>query len=251
MNLFKKIAIVAAAFFVLILAKNLLMQTVLGASISGAAHVPVSIGGTDVSFMKSSITLKEIRVKNPSGFKDPLMLHAPLVSIDFDPPAFFKGVAHFQEVRLNLAEVVVVKNKEGKLNIDAVKPKESDKQKQVKAKEDKAKGKSPKLKIDKLSLTIGRVVYKDYSSGANEPAVQTFDINIKDRVYTNIENPSGIISLIMVEALTRTTLSRLAGLDVSIFKDGALGAMSGGLGVVGDGAETLEKTAKGIASLFQ
>jgi len=248
----KSIIVVGVVLFVLILAKNLLIQSILGTSISRAAHVPVSIGNTDVSFLKSSIRLKEIRVKNPSGFKESLMLHMPLIAINFDLPAFFKGTAHFQEIRLNLAEVVVVKNKDGKLNIDAVKPKDADKAKQQKAREDsKAKGKAPKLMIDKLYLTIGRVVYKDYSSGGKEPAVQTFDINIKDRVYTNIDNPSGIISLIMVEAITNTTLARLAGLDISIFKDGALGAVSGGLGVVGDGAENLEKTAKGIASLFK
>lgn len=252
MKLIRIFAVTAAVFFALILAKNFLIQSALTSSISAATHVPVSIGSTDVSFLKSSIRLKDIKVKNPSGFKDPLMLHAPLVAIAFDPPAFFKGTAHFQEIALDLQEVVVVKNKDGKLNIDAVKPKEEDKAKQKKKDgEAKAKGKSPKLKIDKLTLSIGRVVYKDYSSGAKEPAVQTFDINIKNRLYTNIDNPSGIINLIMVEALTRTTLSRIAGLDVGVFKDGALGAVSGGLGVVGDGADALENTAKGIASLFK
>lgn len=247
-----KAAIVAvAALFLIGVAKNLLIQSVLAASISRAAHVPVGIGHTDASFLKSSIRVKDIRVKNPPGFKEKLMLHAPLIAIHFDVPAFFKGSAHFQEIRLDLKEVVVVKNAQGKLNIDAMKPREEEKKKRKKAREEKAKGKAPKLMIDKLYLTIGRVVYKDYSSGAKEPVVQTFDINIKDRLYAKIDNPSGIISLIMVEALTRTTLSRLADFDVSIFKDGALGAVSGGLGAVGDGADALENTAKGIAGLFQ
>lgn len=243
-------AVAVTVFFILAVSKNLLIQSALAGAISRAVHVPVSIGGTNASFLKSSIRLKNIRVKNPQGFKESLMLDAPLIAIRFDAPAFFKGTAHFQEIRLDLKEVVVVKNKDGRLNVDAAKPKAEDKEKQKKAKQDKAKGKAPKLMIDKLYLTIGHVVYKDYSSGGAQPAVQEFNINIKDRVYTNIDNPSAIISLIMVEALTRTTISRLAGLDVSVFKDGALGAISGGLGVVGDGTDSLESAAKGIASLF-
>lgn len=242
MKIVRMLVMAIVVLGVLVISKNLIIQTLIAGSLSRAAHVPVSIINTDVSFLRSSIRLSHIRVMNPPGFIDKQMLNAPLVAIRFDVPAFLKGTAHFQEVRLDLKEVVVVKNRDGKLNIDAIKPKKEDKKEQKK---------TSKLMIDKLYLTIGRVVYKDYSAGGKEPAVQTFDINIKDRVYTNIDNPSGIISLIMVEALTRTTLSRLAGLDVSIFKDGALGAVSGGLGVVGDGAETLEKTAKGIASLFK
>lgn len=240
------IGIVALGFV-----KNILLQGALSAGISGAAHAPVSIGYTDVSVFSGKITIRNLQVRNPAGFRERLMLDIPLVSIDADPSSFLQGRARFEEVRLNLKEVVVVKNKEGKLNIDAAKPTQAEKEaSKKKAAQTKKEGKPPKLMIDKLTLSIGRVVYKDYTHGG-EPAVQTFEINIKDRVYTHIEDPSAIVSVIMVEALTRTTLSRLAGLDVSGFKDGALGAISGGLGLVGDGAQGFEEKAKDLLGLFQ
>src|SRR5262245_12293515 len=132
-----RIVIVAAVIvFALTMAKNVIIQSALASGISAAAHVPVSIGSTDMSFMKSSIKVKGLRVRNPRGFKEPLMLDMPLIGIQVDVPALMKGKAHFQEIRLDLKEVVVVKSKDGKLNIDAVKPKEEDKKQQAKAKEE-------------------------------------------------------------------------------------------------------------------
>ncbi|HTL69692.1 MAG TPA: AsmA family protein [Candidatus Eisenbacteria bacterium] len=253
MGKLKLIGAILLVFVVLTVLKNGIIQTAITASVSRAAHVPVRISNTDFSLLKSSIRLKGLKVMNPSGYADKLMIDAPLILIDMDPQALFRGQAHFEEVRLDLREVCVVKNKDGKLNIDAAKPtqQEKEKQKQAAAPAEPRKpgAKGPKLKIDKLYLSIGKVTYKDYSAGG-APAVQEFPIDIKDRVYTNIDNPSAIVSLIMFEALTRTTLSRLAGLDVGVFKDGALGAISGGLGLVSDGAEGLEKKAKGLLKLF-
>lgn len=256
MKKFVKILVVLLAIVVVLaLLKNMIIQGVLASQISKAAHVPVSIGSTDARLLVSSIRLKDIQVKNPKGFKEKLMIDIPQIYIDFDPKAITKGVAHFEEVRLDLKEVVVVKNSAGVMNIDAVKPTPEEKAKQ---KEDAArkqgspkdkKGESPKLQIDKLYLTIGRVIYKDYSAGG-EPNIQEFNVNIRERLYTNIKNPSAVVSLIMFEVLTNTALSRLANLDISIFKDGAAGALAGSLGLVGDGVDTFEDTAKGLIKLF-
>lgn len=107
----KILVVVAVVFLVLGLAKNVLIQTVLGTTLSKAAHVPVSIGSTDAKLLASSIRLKNVRVSNPKGFQDNIMIDIPQIYIDFDPRAFTKGVAHFEEVRLDLKEVIVIKNK--------------------------------------------------------------------------------------------------------------------------------------------
>ncbi len=174
------------------------------------------------------------------------MIDAPLVAINFDPGALWKGQLHFEEANLNLKEIVVIKNRAGQLNIDALKPSESEKKK---AKEP-SKGEAPQLKIDKLFLSIGRVIYKDYSQGGS-PKTEVFDVNIQNRIYTNIDDPGVIVSLIMFEALTRTTLSKLTNLDLSLFKDQAGGAPSGGLGIMGQGADKAEAAAQKILSLFK
>ena len=245
----KTIVLIAVVLIVLSVVKNTVAQTVISGTLSRVAHVPVKIGSTRVGFLTSTIDIKKLRMYNPSGFQDKLMIDIPQIYIAFDPPALFKGQAHFKEVKLDLKEMVVVRNKEGKLNVDTVKPtSEQKKESKQEAKPEPGK-KAPKLMIDKLSISIGRVTYKDYSAGG-EPQVQTFDINIQDREFNNIDNPATIVSLLMFEALTRTTLSSLANLDVNAFKEGGIQALSKGLGVVGDGTEAVENKAKQLLNLL-
>ncbi len=236
---------VVVGFVVLGIVKNGIIQSVLTSAISKAAHVPAKIGSVNLSFPSASIRIKNFQLANPSGFPEKVMVDIPQVFIDFDPAALMKGQAHFEEVRLDMKELVVIKNKEGKLNVDAVKPSSKEKKQSHEKAEAASGGKPPKLHIDKLVLSIGQVVYKDYSAGG-EPQIQSFDINIKDREYNNIDNPSQVVSLVMGEALMRTTLSSLANLDVDAFKEGGIQALSKGLGVVSDGTDTAATAAKEI-----
>jgi len=239
-NKLKILILVVAAFVVFSVVKNGLFQMVIGTAISKAARVPVQIGSTSVRFLTSTINLRNIRFQNPRGFRERVMMDIRQVYIDFDPGAIFKGQAHFEQVKLDLKEIVVIKNREGALNVDAMKPPKGQGQKPT-----REKGKDVKLKIDQLYLTVGRVIYKDYSAGG-EPAIQTFDIGIENREYRNTEAPAVVVNLIVFEALSRTTLSRLANLDLGTFKQG----FSGGLDSVVTSAGSLEEKVKGIMSLF-
>ena len=245
-KIWKLVGVVFAVLVGLTILKNTLTGMILSGALSKAAHVPVSIGSTDVRFSSASISLKNVHILNPSSFPERLLLDAPEVSISFDPMALTKGQAHFREVKLNLKELVVIKNRDGKLNLDAMKPASSE----GAGKPAGESGKMPKLLIDKLDLTIGRVSYKDYSGGG-QPSVQTFNINMQNRTYTGIDNPTALVSLILFEALTRTTLSQIANLDPTIFKQGAMNVLNKGMGLVEGGTDSLKDSTKGILKLFK
>ena len=250
-NLVKVLLAIAALFLLMGLMKNVIAQNILTGAISAVAHVPVKAGGVEVRFSPASIRIKDLKVYNPSGFPDKLMLTMPQVFIDFVPGELLKGRAHLREVRLDLEELVVVRDSKGRLNVDAVKPTEHEKNEARQKAKAPAGQKAPQLFIDKLSLSIGKVVYKDYSTGSAQPSVQTFDINIRNREFRNIDNPTAIVGLLMFEALTRTTLSRLVNLDVNAFKEGGIQALSKGLGLVNDGSEKVQNTTKQILNLFK
>ena len=241
----KLVLLIAVVLFALGVAKNALTQAILTSAISGATHVPVRMGGVNLSFLSASIRIKNLQVANPAGYSEKVMVDVPQIFIDFNPGALFKGKAHFEEVKLDLKELVVIKNKEGKLNVESVKPTDREKKESHQKAKEAGGGKATKLHIDKLSLSIGKVVYKDYSAGG-EPSVETFDINIQNREYKDITDPSTVVSLVMFEALTRTSLSRLASLDIDSFKSGGIDALSKSLGVVSDGTDAAATTAKQI-----
>lgn len=240
-----KMALIALAAVVVIgFVVNGFVSSVLSAAMSGILRTSVSIGSASLNPFTSTIDLRGIRVKNPKGFKDKLMLDAPQVACNLDLPSVFSDPIHFQAIILNVKEIVVVKNKEGVLNVNAIKPQAGESKKPAK------QGSQKKLKIDRLVLTIGRVTYKDYTLGP-EPIVQTFDINIQNREYHNIENPAGIGSLIMFEALKNTTLSRIANLDLGDFQADAQGLLKQGLGALDDSAGSLGSKAKEILNIFK
>lgn len=243
--------IVVVVVFVLSVMKNGIVQAMIEKAVSSAAHVPVHIGRTQAKILSTSIRLEGLRVFNPAGFPEKVMLDAPLVSADYELPAIFKGRVHFKEIDVDLKELIVIKNRDGKLNVDVMKPthKENAERKE-KQKQTQEKKKPMALQIDRLRLSIGRVVYRDYSGGQSSPSEQVFDINIRDRIFTDIHDPAVVVNVVMFEALTRTTLSRILSLDTNMFKEGGLDALGKGLDLVDGGSQTVENTAKGILNMF-
>ncbi len=238
--------IIVAVAMILVVGKNVIVKSMLDRGLSKAAHVPVSIGSARVEFRNAKIELRDLRIQNPRSFPERMMLHAPEIAIDFDPKAFWAGKTHFEEVRLNLEELIVIRNREGLLNVDALRPKESAKNDSKRSSESP----SPKFLIDKLILTVGKVVYKDYSLGG-DPVVQEFNIGIQNREYQNIDNPQSLVSLIVFETLTRTTLSSLVNLDLSAFRNDASGILSQGLNLLGSNTDKVQKVAENLLSIFE
>ncbi len=135
-------------------------------------------------------------------------------------------------MRLNLKEFVVVKNAEGEVNVNALKPegeKKEPKKRRAPA-EPKKKAKAPEMQIDSLRLKIGKVVYKDYSRGGG-PFVREFDVNV-DEEYKDIDSPRALIKLIMVKALAGTAVSKLAGIDINELKGAITDTLSGAVDII-------------------
>jgi len=87
------------------------------------------------------------------------------------------------------------KNAEGKLNVDSLTAAQQPKE----AKKEKAPQKQMAFQIDTLTLNIGRVISKDYSSGP-EPGVRAFEVNIH-KSYKNITSVQQLILLVLSESL--------------------------------------------------
>ena len=239
----KIILIIVAVLFVLNILKNGIIQFALGSGISAGAHVSASIGSTNAHLLGGNIRLKNFRLKNPWGFSGPAMVDAPLIFIDFDLGSIGKQKLHFREIEVHLKQVTIIKNAKGEVNVNALKSKEAKAGKSESSK----KAKAPKMHIDRMTLSVDRVVYQDYSGGG-KPAIQVFDVNIQKRVFTNIEDPTAMVSVIMLESLANTTISRLANLDLGFLTDNAEGIFND---VLGGGVDTLEKNAKNLFGMFK
>ncbi|MEI8348915.1 MAG: AsmA family protein [Candidatus Omnitrophota bacterium] len=203
--------VVVAVVFVVFLAKDIIIKASVEKVVETVTGLKLNIGSLHASIFKSVADIKNIQLFNPSGFPDRIMVDMPEIYVSYDLPAIIKGKIHLREVRLSLKEFVVIKNAQGKSNLDVFKQ-PAQAQKEDESKSQKTPGKAPEIKIDTLTLNIAKVIYKDYSKGS-VPIVKEFNINLKES-YSNIDSPQTLINLIVVKALMNTSIASLANFDL-------------------------------------
>ena len=157
--------ILAAVLIVLVVAKNVIAKTVVESGVRLITGLRLSMDGMDLGLLETSIGIRGLKLYNPPGFADPLMVSLPEIYVDYDPIALLSGGVHLEDMRLDLQEFTVERNAQGQLNLDSLAVvKESKRARQGQP----AAATKPKtrLRIDVLDLRIGTVLYKDYSAGS-------------------------------------------------------------------------------------
>ena len=251
----KKIGIVLLAIVVIVvvlgLAKNIIIKTAVSGGVKAVTGLKLQIKSLKVGIINPLIDIKEMRLFNPPNFTDKVMIDVGEVYVDYDLGAFFKNKVHLETLRLDLKELVVIKNKDGDLNLDSLKAVKGGKEKKEAPKEE-AKKEAPKIQIDDLTLKIGKVIYKDYSKDG-APQVKEFNVNINEQ-HKNITDPNALVSLIIVKALAKTTIASLTNFDMGALQDQAAQAMGKttealkGIGDTSTGA--VEEATEGLKKLL-
>lgn len=216
------LVVVVACLIAVSFVKDIMVKIAVETGVRMVTGLRLSTKSFRVGIIKTVVDIKGLRLYNPVGFEDRVMVDMPEVYVDYDLPAILGGKIHLRELRIHLKEFLVVKNNKGQLNLDSLKvargPAKGG------APSEAGAGGVPKIQIDKLRLKIGKAVYKDYSAGA-APSVREFNVNI-DEQYTDITDPYMLVSLIAFKAISNTTISSLTNFDMS----GMRGNISGVLG---------------------
>ena len=235
--------IFVAILVVLFLGKNAIANMAVSRGVKAITGLTLNIKSLSVGVFRSALGIKELTLFNPSGFKEKVMVDMPELYVNYDLGAFLKGKVHLEEVRLNLKELTVIKNEKGQLNLDSLKVVQAQKE-QKGPSQRKEKAKAPEIRIDLLELSIGKVIYKDYSRGT-PPQVTEFDVNIREK-YENISNPYVLGSLILTRALFKTQIARLANFDVRGLETGLTDAVKKYSGALTDTVSKTAFTTKGM-----
>jgi len=204
--------ILAVGLVALVAAKNLLIKTVVTRTVKAIAGLDLRIQHLDVGFMATRFDVQGLQLLNPPEFAaDRVMVDMPELYVDYELGPLLRGQAHLEEVRLNLRELTVVRNAQGRVNLNSlqsVKVGHGQVERPAKA---AAPATPPALQIDQLDLRVGKVVYKDYSSGTLQ--VREFPVNIHER-FRNINNPYVLAGVIVSRSLARTTIAQIVHFDL-------------------------------------
>jgi hypothetical protein len=125
---------------------------------------------------------------NPNGFPDGILVSCPKIKVIYDRATLFKPKRHFLLVEIELKEMGLTKNKAGKLNVDSLKI----------VQQSKSSPPTP-MQIDLLTLSIGKIVYKDYAVGT-EPSVRVYDVN-RHKSYKGIPSAQQLALLVLAEPM--------------------------------------------------
>ena len=185
---FIALGIVISSLVCIAFIKDQVIKSVVAAVASNITGAPVEMDGFSMNIFTSTIHITGLKMYNPKGFPEGMLVSCPKINVIYDRDSLFKQKPHFLLVEIDLKEMVLTKNKEGKLNVDSLKivhpPKSS----------------SPvPLKIDLLNLSIGKIIYKDYTTGS-EPSVRVYDVN-RHNSYKSIPTARQLALLVLSEPM--------------------------------------------------
>ena len=181
---------------VLFLARNAILRALAERRIREATGMETHISRFEIGLTAPVVHLENLRLYNTPEFGGALYLDIPELHVEYDPGALVRGKMKFKLVRFNFAELNVVRNAAGQLNVK--RPPRGGKP--GGPGRPGAGGKRPDIfeGIEKLQLTLGKVSYTDMKTPANN---RLKDLGVRDEVFKNLkteEDLSGVMGLLML-----------------------------------------------------
>ncbi len=233
MKIFKKIAIIIVVLFVLVmLTKNFLIKSLITSVGSNVLGARVEIKGFSLGLFTQKIKIRDFKIYNPPGFTNDALINIQEVSVDFNVASIFKGTIHLPYIVFNLKEIIVVKNREGKLNVDALKVLHSQQTGGDKIQPVLKDSQPLAIQIDLMRLNIDQVIFKDFSKGGEQPVIQVYE-GIHDKTFKDITSVQQLAMLIIVQGIAPTAIKSAAVyaaasfLGLSFFPASVVGALIG------------------------
>lgn len=252
MKIFKRIATILFVLIVLFfVTRNILIKVGVEQGVKAVTGLTLKVKSIKVGVFKTYLDIKELRLLNPEGYLEEVMIDIHEIYADYEFLPLLKKNIHIKEARLYLKELNIVRDREGRINLNSLK---ALRRKIVKFQEEgkaQTKGKrNINLQIDLLKLKIGKVSFTDYSQGDN-PSVREMNVDLEE-TFENITNPNVLIRSIVFKALMSTGLEHLAILGLRNIADDTLTSTIGvAAKVVGVAGDTLKKTTEGVRSIIK
>ncbi|MDD4909541.1 MAG: hypothetical protein PHR44_02510 [Candidatus Omnitrophica bacterium] len=211
-----RIAILAVVFlFGFCLVRDFFIKSLIGTIASSVTGAPTRVGGLSLSVITQSVKISNFRMYNPEGFPEEILVDIPRMGVACNLWALIFGKIHIRNLDLQIKEIGVVKNKEGKLNVDSLKIAEA----KPAEKEKKKPGRQLAMRIDTVSLGMGRVVSRDYSV-EGQPVVKVYDINL-NKTYKDINSAQQLAALMISEPLKAAGIQGLKTYGASMLTGAA------------------------------
>lgn len=194
--------LLSVAAFVVV--KHIKIKDLVESEIEKQLGINVTIKELGYSPFLTHIFAKGVSIHNPAGFKEKELAYLNYIHLVWDPgDMIILKKPSIYVCAVDLERLNIVKNKQGKININELMPIQSS-------------GITPKdstpFFFDILVLSIGQVNYTDYASSS--PRTKVFHIGIKNQTYLFLQDENEVIKLIIYKAIQNTDIGRLINVSV-------------------------------------
>ena len=179
--LFRLALVLVLLIVLLILFLDPIAKALVERRIRQQTGLPVKIGKLSLGLKRPTLSIENFKLGNSPDFGGSTFIDVPLLRVQYDLPALRSRRIHLNTVFLNLGELHIVQNKDGKTNLQAV---------QERAKEKWSPSGSGRATaefegIDTLTLTVGRLKFTSAKNGArNEEAY----VGYKNETVKNVRS---------------------------------------------------------------
>jgi hypothetical protein len=157
----------------LLVCKDTIIRLLTQRKIRQETGMNVEIGEMRLGLASSSLLIRNFRIYNTPEFGGGVFLNIPEIFVQMDPEKSSANGLRFKELHFNLAELNVVKNRKGELNVDSI-------QNTTDAKIDYKFG-----GVDKVLLSLRTIRFTDLLQPGNNYET---DLGIDREEVTNIKS---------------------------------------------------------------
>jgi hypothetical protein len=210
----KRLCVIAALFLALVggalfWCRDAFFRRLAERSIRDSTGLRAEIGELQSSLGPGRFTVRDLKLYNLAEFGGSLLASIPELSVDLDGPRAADGIFHLRLLTLKLAELHVVKDASGRLNLDGVeKAVRVQVERRIRSRKNKEEVKFGG--IDRLQLTLRHVHYTDLT---RPDRTHSFDLGLNDEVVTSLKTESDLqtwVGMMLFRILMQQSFKSLA-----------------------------------------
>lgn len=182
--------------------------------IGQALGADVKIGSIHLELQKHILRIDDFKLGNPAGFtQDETIVYVPQIIGEYNQETFMVNKKlRFTTLDIYVKTMVVIKNKDGKLNVEQLAIFKENFQ-------------EIPIQIDQLVFTADNVIFKDVRKDGLLH-IENFNVNIRNQTYKGLPSLEDITAKIMSEMLKRTTIKGAKILGTAALMGSVVGGWS-------------------------
>ncbi len=189
-----------------LLCRDSILKLAARKTLQACTGMRVEIANFKTGLRTPAIQMQGFKLHNYPEFGDSVLLDVPDLLVEFDSELAAQGKLRFKQLRVNLAELNVIRDAAGRWNIEKV---EKEMTERNAARTNRNERRLEFAGIEALRLTIGRINYTDRQKPSRSRQI---DVNIRDELVQGIKTEEDlqdwignfIFKIILPEAVAST-----------------------------------------------